>query len=600
MATQTSTGLPNSYASASLYVGDLNSDVTEAKLYDMFNVVGPVASVRVCRDAATRRSLGYAYVNFHRVDDAERALDTLNFQKVNGRPCRVMWSNRDPQLRKSGAGNVFINNLALSIDSKELYDTFSMFGNILSCKVATAAGDNPVSLGYGFVQYQTVESAQSAIEKVNGKMIMGAKVTVELFKPKKDRGDTSKKFTNVYVKNLPADYTDEKLKTLFGAFGEITSSIIRSESAPVPTPDGEAESKEIRKFGFVNFATPEAAMAAIEALNEKDMGSDIKLYVSRHQKKAERSKQLNDKYQQQKAERMRQFAGVNLYVKNLADDMDDDALREAFKKFGSINSTRVMRDEAGKSKGFGFVCFSTSEESTKAVTEMNSRMLNNKPLYVAIAQRKEDRRAQLVAQYNQRHKMQQGVGQTPMYQHPSGMYPNMQPRMMPYQQMSMGWGQPPQMAMMGGNQNYRLVPAGVNGNQRAAPNGPRRNNQGNNRRQQQPNQKFNKQQGYPQQQAAAPVVEQQQPTGDNQHDLIKALAEADKDQRRQMIGERLFPRVCEKEGEAKAGKITGMLLEMDDTELLHLLESDDALNDKIQEALTVLAGNVEEETTTSA
>jgi polyadenylate-binding protein len=58
--------------------------------------------------------------------------------------------------------------------------------------------------------------------------------------------------------------------------------------------------------------------------------------------------------------------------------------------------------ENGRSKGFGFVCFSAPDEATKAVTEMNGSIVGSKPLYVALAQRKEERRMHLTNQHMQR------------------------------------------------------------------------------------------------------------------------------------------------------------------------------------------------------
>merc|ERR1719353_2672274 len=91
--------------------------------------------------------------------------------------------------------------------------------------------------------------------------------------------------------------------------------------------------------------------------------------------------------------------GVNLYIKNLDESITDEKLRELFCTFGKITSGRVATDDKGTSKGFGFVCFSPPEEATKAVTEMHLKMVSGKPLYVGLAEQREQRVARLAQRF---------------------------------------------------------------------------------------------------------------------------------------------------------------------------------------------------------
>merc|ERR1719443_1046356 len=164
----------------------------------------------------------------------------------------------------------------------------------------------------------------------------------------------------------------------------------------------------------------DVARQAVEEMNGFVFKGEKAMYVGRAQKKSERSAELKEKFDKIKQERINKYQGVNLYVKNLDEQLEDGAFRKAFEEYGTITSCKIMRDDKGQGKGFGFVCYTTPEEATKAVTEMNGKILAQKPIYVALAQRKEQRRAQLEAQIAQRvqqTRMQNGVQGMP------GMYP---------------------------------------------------------------------------------------------------------------------------------------------------------------------------------
>ncbi|KAL6717524.1 Protein phosphatase PP2A regulatory subunit B [Lecanora helva] len=707
--------------SASLYVGELDPAVTEAMLFELFSSIGQVASIRVCRDAVTRRSLGYAYVNYNNTADGERAMEELNYTVIKGRPCRIMWSQRDPALRKTGQGNVFIKNLDTAIDNKALHDTFTSFGNILSCKVAQDEFGN--SKGYGFVHYETAEGANKAISSVNGMLLNEKKVYVGHHIPRKDRDskfdEMKANFTNIYVKNIEPEVTDEDFRALFEKYGDVTSASIARE----------AETNKSRGFGFVNYVKHENAATAVEELHNKDFKGQV-LYVGRAQKKSEREEELRKQHEAARQEKASKYQGVNLYVKNLDDDIDDEKLREIFSGAGTVTSAKVMRDSGpertdtpnsdkdkenkkdaekesseedpekkdevkedaekkdtkstkrplGKSKGFGFVCFSNADEATKAVSDYHQKMVHGKPLYVAVAMRKDVRKTQLEQSIQARNtlRMQQAAAAAGMpqqqFMQPAMFYgPGQQPGVvapnaagrggmpfgpqqgmmipglqggragqfaaMPPQQGGRGQQMPPNAFGMPGQMPFGAMPQGGPGGFPAGMAYPQafqaqmgRGGQGgrgqmqgiqamqgmpqqmmglqgmrgrDGRSQQFPTQpgrggmgvnmgmQPGQMGGFPQQGrgpmgfgAGPQGIPPPGPGAGGPSAQVAAVEAAQPSQQKQLLGEAIYPKIQVLQPEL-AGKITGMLLEMENQELISLIDDNDKLREKVDEALAV-------------
>jgi len=542
-----------------LYVGDLLPEVTEATLYSIFSAVGSVSSVRICRDYLTGHSMGYAYVNFHLQADAERALEALNYTKIRGRPCRVSWSNQDakgagrPQRRSRGFG-IVVSNLSKTIDKRRLVDTFRMFGDIISCKMMcdTTAGEN---WSQGIIHFASGVSADNAIDRANGMVVEGQALHVTRYRSPRERDGYSKEnFVSLYVKNFPDEWDESKLKELAAKYGEYKDCVIQRDDA------GKS-----RGFGFINFKNPEDAKKAVDGLNELEVtcksGDKLKLYVARAQSKRERQKLLKEKYDAQREDE----ANRNLYVKGLLDSVDQEQLRAVFSSVGAISSCRVMREKNGISKGFGFVLYETEEAAREAIQTFHSRELHGigGPLHVAIAKKSKPR--------HQRFNNQ-------IYTENSGPYNNYGAKMAPWIPYENHASSPV------GNMPFGNHPAGYS----FPPPNPIRPYSG----------------GYvgivPQMRRMSmppPFYQYQQipyhhvtpnPSYLEDRELARIMQLAPKEQK-QMLGEKIFSAIERKrEKVPEAGKITGMLLEMDSKALIKLLHEPALLDEKIQQATEVL------------
>ena len=82
-----------------------------------------------------------------------------------------------------------------------------------------------MSKGYGYVHYETNEAAASAIEKLDGMLIDGKEVQVGVFM-RRDNRPGQADWTNVFIKNIPFEWTEDKLREEFEGFGEVVSASI--------------------------------------------------------------------------------------------------------------------------------------------------------------------------------------------------------------------------------------------------------------------------------------------------------------------------------------------------------------------------------------
>lgn len=162
---------------ATVYVGNLDEKVTEPLLYELMVQAGPIVSVNIPKDRITSIHQGYGFVEFSTEEDADYAVRIMNLIRLFGKPIRVNKASANKKHYDIGA-TLFIGNLAPEVDEKVLYDTFSAFGKLINAPRIQRDGISGISKGFGFVSFDNFESADLAIESINGQYLCGRSVSV--------------------------------------------------------------------------------------------------------------------------------------------------------------------------------------------------------------------------------------------------------------------------------------------------------------------------------------------------------------------------------------------------------------------------------------
>lgn len=171
---------------------------------------------------------------------------------------------------------------------------------------------------------------------------------------------------------MPRVWTHEDLYEAFTGFGRIKSAKV--------SIDGDFKS---RGYGFVQFDALEAAQEAIKEMHNKEVGKKKEAADASGDEEAPvEIDTMDDEYvstlnvtefvpKQDRAGVQQPRCGTNLYVKNFpAEEYSDAELHTRFEAYGEIVSAVVMRDEEGKPRGFGFVCFKDWRDAQKAIDEL--------------------------------------------------------------------------------------------------------------------------------------------------------------------------------------------------------------------------------------
>ncbi|EJC98246.1 uncharacterized protein FOMMEDRAFT_171180 [Fomitiporia mediterranea MF3/22] len=326
-----------------LYISGLPSYVSDSALAQAFESCVPFRP-HIVRDGSDRPLSGS--IEFRELDKAEKALATLQGRPVPGAAANVAIrlspfppDQQAPTPTPSASPRI-VKQLPPGYTDSQLYDLFRPFGPLASVRTQTLFGTDT-----GVLEYWREEDAKVAEAEMHCAEVENQNIAVQIYHPRRAPGGP-------------------------GEFSPVAPPFVPS-GVPYPphTGRGASHSPSPRRMSgpFVHGPGQQVQFAP---LSGPGAGSHSGL-----------------------------IDPCNLFVKNIDETIDSGTLFQHFTQFGQIVSARVMRDESGRSRGFGFVSYQTPDQAALALHSMNGVVLGQKQIVVRLHEPKQLRQEKLAARF---------------------------------------------------------------------------------------------------------------------------------------------------------------------------------------------------------
>ncbi|OJA12539.1 hypothetical protein AZE42_07178 [Rhizopogon vesiculosus] len=327
-----------------LYISNLPPYVTDENLAMTFQPCAPFRP-NITRDGTNRPLSGT--IEFKYLEKAEKALATLQSRPIQGLqpPVFLVLSPYPPTtpptpLPPPSALPRLVKHLPVGFSDFQLYDIFRVFGALASTRTQTGFGSDT-----GVVEFWREEDARIAEEAMHCAEVEGQNIAVTVYQQRRTSG-TASEF---------------------------------SAHAPTFVPSGSV-------FPYPQYSPPRASPypATRGAVFVHGPGQQVQLAPLSGPGSNSHSGLIDP---------------CNLFCKNLDPEINSNDLFAHFRQFGQIVSARVMRNENGDSRGFGFVSYQTPDAASAAMRAMNGVVLGSKQLVVRLHEPKQLRQEKLAQRF---------------------------------------------------------------------------------------------------------------------------------------------------------------------------------------------------------